>query len=58
MLDIPQLCVELGLFDALLKTPPSGDTPWERLKPFKRVFADPSTSELLGGVCASSRRGG
>ena len=42
LLDIPQLCVELGLYDALLAAPPAGDGKLpSRLKPWIDVYASP-----------------
>ncbi len=43
VLDVPQLCVELGLYDALLAAPPAGDgTLPSRLAPWLRVYQEPS----------------
>lgn len=42
VLDVPQLCVELGLYDALLAAPPAGDgTLVFRLEPWLRVYQQP-----------------
>jgi 2-keto-3-deoxy-L-rhamnonate aldolase RhmA len=42
VLDLPQLCVELGLYDALLAAPPDGDgTLASRLKPWLQVYQRP-----------------
>ena len=50
VLDIPQLCVELGLYDALLAAPPAGDgTLPSRLKPWLQVYQQPC-AELAGLV--------
>lgn len=50
VLDVPQLCVELGLYDALLASPPAGDGALaSRLEPWLRVYQQPST-ELAGLV--------
>jgi 2-keto-3-deoxy-L-rhamnonate aldolase RhmA len=50
VLDIPQLCVEIGLYDALLGAPPPGDgTLASWLEPWLRVYQEPST-ELAGLV--------
>ena len=43
VLDVPQLCVEIGLYDALLAAPPAGDgTLTSRLEPWLRVYQEPS----------------
>ena len=43
VLDVPQLCVELGLYDALLAAPPAGDgTLPSRLEPWLEVYQRPS----------------
>jgi 2-keto-3-deoxy-L-rhamnonate aldolase RhmA len=43
VLDVPQLCVELGLYDALLAAPPDGDgTLPSRLEPWLKVYQQPS----------------
>jgi len=48
VLDVPQLCVEIGLYDALLAAPPEGDgTLASRLEPWLRVYQGPS-AELAG----------
>jgi 4-hydroxy-2-oxoheptanedioate aldolase len=50
VLDVPQLCVELGLYDALLAAPPEGDgTLASRLEPWLRVYQQPC-AELTGLV--------
>ncbi len=50
VLDIPQLCVELGLYDALLAAPPEGDgTLSSRLQPWLRVYQQPD-DKLIGLV--------
>jgi 2-keto-3-deoxy-L-rhamnonate aldolase RhmA len=42
VLDVPQLCVEMGLYDALLASPPAGDgTLASRLAPWLRVYQQP-----------------
>ena len=42
VLDVPQLCVEIGLYDALLAAPPDGDgTLASRLEPWLRVYQEP-----------------
>ena len=42
VLDVPQLCVEIGLYDALLAAPPEGDgTLASRLEPWLRVYQEP-----------------
>jgi 4-hydroxy-2-oxoheptanedioate aldolase len=55
VLDIPQLCVEMGLYDALLAAPPGGDgTLASRLEPWLRVYQQPCTelSELIAHFAA------
>ena len=48
VLDVPQLCVELGLYDALLAAPPAGDgTLPSRLEPWLQVYQRPC-AELAG----------
>jgi 4-hydroxy-2-oxoheptanedioate aldolase len=48
VLDIPQLCVEIGLYDALLAAPPAGDgTLPSRLEPWLHVYQQPR-AELAG----------
>ena len=50
VLDIPQLCVEIGLYDDLLAAPPEGDgTLASRLEPWLRVYQEPCAelSELI-----------
>ena len=43
MLDVPQLCVEIGLYDSLLAAPPAGDgTLRSRLEPWLPVYQQPS----------------
>ena len=43
VLDVPQLCVEIGLYDALLGAPPAGDgTLASRLEPWLEVYRQPS----------------
>ena len=50
VLDMPQLCVELGLYDALLAAPPAGDgTLPSRLEPWLQVYQRPC-AELAGLV--------
>ena len=50
VLDVPQLCVELGLYDALLAAPPAGDgTLPSRLAPWLQVYQRPC-AELAGLV--------
>ena len=42
VLDVPQLCLEIGLYDALLDAPPAGDgTLASRLEPWMRVYQEP-----------------
>ena len=42
VLDVPQLCVEMGLYDELLAAPPAGDgTLASRLAPWLRVYQEP-----------------
>jgi 2-keto-3-deoxy-L-rhamnonate aldolase RhmA len=42
VLDVPQLCVEIGLYDALLAAPPAGDgTLASRLEPWLRIYQQP-----------------
>jgi 4-hydroxy-2-oxoheptanedioate aldolase len=42
VLDVPQLCVEIGLYDALLAAPPAGDgTLASRLAPWLRIYRQP-----------------
>jgi 4-hydroxy-2-oxoheptanedioate aldolase len=42
VLDVPQLCVEIGLYDELLAAPPAGDgTLASRLAPWLRVYQQP-----------------
>ena len=48
VLDIPQLCVEIGLYDALLAAPPAGNgTLSSRLEPWLHVYQRPC-AELTG----------
>jgi 2-keto-3-deoxy-L-rhamnonate aldolase RhmA len=50
VLDVPQLCVELGLYDTLLAAPPDGDgTLATRLAPWLQVYQHPC-AELAGLV--------
>lgn len=50
VLDVAQLCVELGLYDALLDAPPAGDgTLASRLEPWLRVYRQPC-AEVSGLV--------
>jgi hypothetical protein len=50
VLDVPQLCVEIGLYDELLAVPPAGDgTLASRLAPWLRVYQQPC-AELAGLV--------
>ncbi len=50
VLDVPQLCVEMGLYDALLAAPPAGDgTLASRLEPWLSVYRQPC-AELSGLV--------
>ena len=50
VLDVPQLCVEMGLYDALLAAPPAGDgTLASRLEPWLRVYRQPC-SELADRI--------
>lgn len=42
VLDVPQLCVEIGLYDALLAAPPEGNgTLASQLQPWLRVYQEP-----------------
>src|SRR6478609_599886 len=42
VLDVPQLCVQIGLYDALLNVPPAGNgTLASRLEPWLRVYREP-----------------
>jgi 4-hydroxy-2-oxoheptanedioate aldolase len=42
VLDVPQLCVEIGLYDTLLAAPPAGDgTLASRLEPWLSVYQQP-----------------
>jgi 2-keto-3-deoxy-L-rhamnonate aldolase RhmA len=42
VIDVPQLCVEIGLYDALLAAPPAGNgTLASRLEPWLRVYQRP-----------------
>lgn len=55
VLDVPQLCVELGLYDALLADPPAGDGRLaSRLAPWLRVYHEPAAelSELITDFAA------
>lgn len=58
VLDIPQLCIEIGLYDELLAAPPAGDgTLASRLKPWLDVYQRPCAklAELvtrLAALCA------
>jgi 2-keto-3-deoxy-L-rhamnonate aldolase RhmA len=50
VLDVPQLCVEIGLYDGLLAAPPEGDGRLaSRLEPWLRVYREPCAqlSELI-----------
>jgi 2-keto-3-deoxy-L-rhamnonate aldolase RhmA len=48
VLDVPQLCMEMGLYDALLAAPPAGDGALaSRLEPWLRVYQQPC-AELTG----------
>ena len=64
VLDIPQLCVEIGLYDALLAAPPAGDgTLASRLEPWLRVYQQPCAklTELIATLCDTlheTRQGG
>ena len=56
VLDIPQLCVEIGLYDALLAAPPAGDgTLTSRLAPWLRVYQQPCAelTELITHFAAT-----
>ena len=56
VLDVPQLCVELGLYDELLAAPPAGDgTLASRLAPWRRVYQQPC-AELAGLVTRFAAR--
>jgi 4-hydroxy-2-oxoheptanedioate aldolase len=59
VLDVPQLCLEMGLYDALLATPPAGDgTLASRLEPWLSVYHQPSAelSRLVGHFAALCRK--
>jgi 2-keto-3-deoxy-L-rhamnonate aldolase RhmA len=61
VLDVPQLCVELGLYDALLAAPPEGDgTLASRLEPWLRIYQTPSVelTELITRFAALCARHG
>ena len=64
VLDVPQLCVELGLYDALLAAPPAGDgTLPSRLEPWLQVYQRPCaelarTRHALCGTLRQARQGG
>ena len=64
VLDVPQLCVEIGLYDALLAAPPAGDgTLASRLEPWLRVYQQPcaelaGTDHPLCGALHEARQGG
>ena len=59
VLDVPQLCVEIGLYDALLAAPPAGDgTLVSRLEPWLRVYQEPSAelASLVAQFAALCRK--
>lgn len=59
VLDVPQLCVEIGLYDALLAAPPAGDGALaSRLEPWLRVYQQPSAklSRLVAHFAALCRK--
>jgi 2-keto-3-deoxy-L-rhamnonate aldolase RhmA len=61
VLDVPQLCVELGLYDALLADPPAGDgTLASRLEPWIRVYQQPPAelARLVKHFAARCRKHG
>ena len=64
VLDVPQLCVELGLYDALLAAPPAGDgTLASRLEPWLRVYQRAvrragRARHALCGTLRQARQGG
>jgi 2-keto-3-deoxy-L-rhamnonate aldolase RhmA/ectoine hydroxylase-related dioxygenase (phytanoyl-CoA dioxygenase family) len=61
VLDMPQLCVEMGLYDALLAAPPAGDgTLASRLEPWLRVYGKPpaEVAKLVTHFAALCRRHG
>ena len=64
VLDVPQLCVEIGLYDELLAAPPAGDgTLASRLEPWLRVYQEPcaelaETRHPLRGTLREARQGG
>ena len=61
VLDIPQLCVEIGLYDGLLAAPPEGDGRLaSRLEPWLRVYQEPCAelSELVTHFAALCRKHG
>jgi 2-keto-3-deoxy-L-rhamnonate aldolase RhmA len=61
VLDIPQLCVEIGLYDALLAAPPAGDgTLASRLEPWLRVYQQPCAklTELIANFATLCKKHG
>ena len=61
VLDIPQLCVEIGLYDGLLAAPPEGDGRLaSRLEPWLRVYQEPCAelSELVTHFAALCKKHG
>ncbi len=59
VLDMPQLCLEMGLYDALLAAPPAGDgTLASRLEPWLNVYHQPPAelSRLVGHFAALCRK--
>jgi 4-hydroxy-2-oxoheptanedioate aldolase len=61
VLDVPQLCVEIGLYDDLLAAPPDGDgTLASRLEPWLRVYQQPRAelSELVTHFAALCEKHG
>ncbi|MGC2337315.1 MAG: aldolase/citrate lyase family protein, partial [Pseudolabrys sp.] len=61
VLDVPQLCVEIGLYDALLAAPPAGDgTLASRLEPWLRVYQQPCAklTELIANFATLCKKHG
>jgi len=61
LLDVPQLCVELGLYDALFAEPPAGDGSLaSRLEPWQRVYQQPAAQlmKLVTHFAALCRKHG
>jgi 4-hydroxy-2-oxoheptanedioate aldolase len=59
VLDVPQLCVEIGLYDALFAAPPAGDgTLASRLEPWLSVYQQPAAelAKLVSHFAALCRK--